>query len=115
MLGLISNDSPRLTLDKAKQFAAESRNFSEFWQKLDKEQPYPDLRGSNGSIILMYYLNDEGDKYILVSPDLGYAEYYDKNTDPSSGSEIINDPEGVRSSDVRNVLNKMSEIEEAFR
>lgn len=115
MLGLISNDSPRLTLDKAKQFAAESRNFSEFWQKLDKEQPYPDLRGSNGSIILMYYLNDEGDKYILVSPDLGYAEYYDKNTDTSSGSEIINDPEGVRSSDVRNVLNKMSEIEEAFR
>ena len=71
--GQIHPKRQHLSLEKIKGFAADSKDFAEFWKKLDFAD-YPDTWDGNGKPVLTYELEaDNG--CVIVSLSGAYAEY----------------------------------------
>ena len=69
--GLLTEDAPRLTLDKVNQMIAESDSFDTLFRKITDAQPYPDYYESSGFASVMYLLDDKGAERIRVMLDCG--------------------------------------------
>jgi hypothetical protein len=65
--GDISADSPRLTLDAAKEIIAANSSFGKILDKFSEVQEYPDFTGGSGYTLTEYWLDEKGNDKILIT------------------------------------------------
>ena len=66
LLGDLSPDAPRLTLDEAAAIIDSSGSFTEICRKLHETQPLPDYIGGSGITRLEYWFDDKGSQKIYL-------------------------------------------------
>ena len=66
LLGEISKDLSRITMDEINIFIESSDSFDETMQKIENSQPYPDFEGGSGVTSVEYWMNESGSEKILV-------------------------------------------------
>lgn len=67
--GLISNESQRLTIEKAKKIISEQKDYFEITDEFKKIQEYPDYVGGSGVSVTYYYLNGNPNERITLISD----------------------------------------------
>ena len=66
ILGELSPDAPRLTLDEAVEIIESSSSFAEICRKLHEAQPLVDYIGGSGITRLEYWFDDKGEQKIYL-------------------------------------------------
>jgi hypothetical protein len=67
LLGEISADSPKLTLDTAKEIVSAGGSFGEILSKFKEIQKYPDFVGGSGLTLIDYWLDEKGNDTIHIA------------------------------------------------
>ncbi len=97
--GVISADSPRITLAQVKQIIAESSNFSDIRRKIQNIQPYADVVGGSGVTLIEYWVNGSRNDYVLLCPE---AEYIHLMNERGKKAEELYTPPRVTTPPVTN-------------
>jgi len=85
ILGELSPDAKRITLDEVNKFIQESNSFTEIYEKISSIQKYPDFIGGSGVTNIDYWIDDDGTQKINIiyeQEDIVYIQY-------SNGRKII--------------------------
>jgi hypothetical protein len=101
----LSADAPYLTLDEVKNAISDSDSYQELCQKLSSMQTYPDFIGGSGVTLTEYWLDENGNKKILLILEQEEAYYVDCSEDGTVvNSELLYSEKQGSSSIVDEVL-----------
>lgn len=67
ILGKLSSDAPRLTLEQTEQIIEDSDSFSDVMQAIIAKQEYPDSYGGSGMTLIEYWFDKRGMEKILIT------------------------------------------------
>lgn len=75
LLGVIGEDSPRLTMEKLQEFIADSNNNHELLAKVMNYVEYPDLISDSGNRNYDFWLDSNGNEVITIGYEQNFAAY----------------------------------------